>query len=149
MKFNFDKFQRIDIIGSENLMDDKFSINFRAYFLEEQIEFVKIFLEYFEKNEEKKKKNECIYFIRKDKIEEGKIKLKKHQHLYKVLVYEKAIKTFLIYAENVFDAELKAQDLVENGFSEHIKEHVRHYDRCSVYPVNDRDKGELEIIEYE
>ena len=75
-KLNFDKFQRIDIIGKENLLDDKFTENIRAYFLEETENHVKIFLEYFEKIDDKKKKCDCTYYIPQYKIEGKKVKIK-------------------------------------------------------------------------
>ena len=61
-KLNFDKFQRIDIIGKENLLDDKFTGNIRAYFLEQKENHVKIFLEYFEKIDGKNKNSEYRKF---------------------------------------------------------------------------------------
>lgn len=147
-KLNFDKFQRIDIIGKENLLDDKFTGNIRAYFLEETENHVKILLEYFEKIDGKNKRCDCIYYIPQYKIEEKKVNLKKHGKLFKVMAFEKSIKEFLVYADNTFDAELLGQELVELGYANHIKERVRHYERCSTIIASDVDKETLEILDY-
>lgn len=148
-KFNFDKFQRIDILGKENLLDDKFTGNIKAYFLEETENHVKIFLEYFEEVEGKYKKRDCTYYIPQYKIEEGKVNIKRHGQLFRVMVHEKSLKEFLVYADNKFDAEEIARDLAEGGQAERIKEKVRHYDRSSAIIANEWDIKNLEIVDYE
>ena len=148
-KLNFDKFQRIDIIDKENLLDDKFTGNIRAYFLEQTENHVKIFLEYFEKIDGKNKKCDCTYYIPQYKIEEEKVKIKKHGQLFKVMVHEKSFKEFLVYADTYWEAQEIAQDLAESGQADKIKERVRHYDRSSAIKASDYDIENLEILDYE